>query len=408
MSAPRADPQALRVATDAPGSNSGQVKVRLAGVRLARLELGPGKGPVGRGAPRLPPQILEGGVRVQALLQGLLPVQALGAHAAVPGPEPFHDIGWQIKGFVGGQAQAGLGFGDFLRREGRAVGVAVVLHGAGALGDGGVADDQGGHAGVGLGLGQGGADLAVVVAVDLDDPPAQALEDLFMVRAVAAAGGTGQLHLVVVVAHDKARQLEMSGQGGRAQAHRGLDVAVRGQDIGVVVGDVRPEPGPQHGLGHGHAHGHGETLSQGAGGGLDSRGQEIFGMPWGFAAELPEAGDVLHGQDALEKKQGIEQHGLVPGREHEAVPVEPGGVVRVDVEKFREQDVAEIGRGHGPAGMAGIGLANGVHDQALDDIDRLEVEVGGGRHDGGPCATGWEKGSRAYATQKTAFGEKPF
>ncbi len=76
------------------------------------------------------------------------------------------------------------------------MGLVAAFHGGAALGHGGVADDQGGLAGFELGVLDGGADFVVVVAVHLDDLPAQSFEDLLVVSAVRLAGGPGQLDFV--------------------------------------------------------------------------------------------------------------------------------------------------------------------------------------------------------------------
>ncbi len=291
-----------------------------------------------------------------------------------------HVLGQMV--FLVGQAELGLGGRDLLAGERGTVGRFAAFKGGAALGHGRVADDQGRLGGFGLAGRDGGADLVMVVAVDLDDLPVHALEQSLVIDRVHAAGRSGQLDLVAVVVDDELAQAPLSEQGRAAQADGFLDVAVRGQDIGVMTSCFRIQIGAQECLGHGHAAGHGETLAQWAGGGLHAVGHVVLGMARRLAAELPEGLQIVDGQGAAQSQQRIEQGGLVPGGEHEAVTVEPFRVVRIEVQEVLEQDVGIIGRGHGPARMSGVGGANRVHDQSLDDMDCFSVKnIGSGGHD---------------------------
>ena len=67
------------------------------------------------------------------------------------------------------------------------------------------------------------------------------------------------------------------------------------------------------------------------------------------------------------------------GGEHEAVAVGPGRIGRIEFEEAREQDGGDIGRAHGQAGMAGIGLFDRVHRQRADGVGHAVVIGARGR-----------------------------
>lgn len=74
---------------------------------------------------------------------------------------------------------------------------------------------------------------------------------------------------------------------------------------------------------------------------------------------------------ASEVEQRVLEHASVAGGEHEAVAVEPVGVLGVEPEELVEEDVAKGRAAHGEAGVAGIGLLHGVHGQEPDGVHRL-------------------------------------
>ncbi len=213
------------------------------------------------------------------------------------------------------------------------------------------------------------------MAVDVQNLPAQPFENLGLIRTVAAGSGPGELNLVGIVKDNELSQLPETGQGGCAMHHGLLKVAVGSQDVGEMVHGFPAQLLAQKGLGGGHANGHGEALSQGAGGGLDSGGNAYLRMTGGAAVHLPEGLEVIQAQKSAKMQHGIEQCGLVSGGEHEPVPIEPGSVVRVEIQEFAEQDIGEIRRGHCPARMTGISLAHGVHDQTLDHVHHFLIHV---------------------------------
>gem|GEM_PF-1849311 len=158
-------------------------------------------------------------------------------------------------------------------------------------------------------------------------------------------------------------------------------VAVAEQGVGCVVHDGLAGPvvaAGEKALGDGHAHAVGGALPERPGAGLDSGGGEGLGVARGARAPLPESLDVLHVEVvAGQVLQRVEQHRPVAGREHEAVAIRPRGVLGVVTQVPMPQHVCH-GRGtQGKAGVAGIGLLDGVDGQKTDGVDR---KLGQGIH----------------------------
>ena len=97
--------------------------------------------------------------------------------------------------------------------------------------------------------------------------------------------------VVVVPQHDQVVELEMAGQRDRFVADAFHQIAVAGDDIGLVVDQIVAEAGIEDALGQRHAHGIGDALAQGAGGGLDAGQMAIFGMAGAWGCRL--CGSVL-------------------------------------------------------------------------------------------------------------------
>ena len=87
-------------------------------------------------------------------------------------------------------------------------------------------------------------------------------------------------------------------------------------------------------------------------------------------AELAEMLDLIdrHVLVAGEVEERIEQHRAVAGRQDEAVAVGPVRVFRIEFQEAREQDRGKVGAAHRQAGMARIGLLDGVHGKEADRV----------------------------------------
>ena len=73
-----------------------------------------------------------------------------------------------------------------------------------------------------------------------------------------------------------------------------------------------------------------------------------------------------------------QQHRAVPRRQHETIAVPPVWVGRVVLEEIIPQHLGNVRHTHGHAGMAGIGLLNGVHGQGANRVGKLSSR----RHQG--------------------------
>jgi hypothetical protein len=139
------------------------------------------------------------------------------------------------------------------------------------------------------------------------------------------------------------------------------------------------------------AHTVGNTLAQRASGGFDTGGDAHFRVACGFAVQLAEVLQLLHGQViACEVQQRINEHGAVAVGQHKAIAVSPmrvGGVVLQMAPARAPQHFGDVSHAHGSTGVAGVGSLNGVNRQDADGVGQLtvrggQVECGGGGHAG--------------------------
>jgi hypothetical protein len=113
-------------------------------------------------------------------------------------------------------------------------------------------------------------------------------------------------------------------------------------------------------------------------------------MAGGSATPLAEPLELLQGQvEARDMEQGIQERTSMSGREDEAVPVGPEGIMRVELERTIPERVGHGRRAQGQAGVPGLGLLHGVHGQEAQGVDAEFVQLG--RRDRGP---GWGDGGQ--------------
>ena len=172
----------------------------------------------------------------------------------------------------------------------------------------------------------------------------------------------------------------MAGERDRFLADAFHQVAVGGNDVGLVVDDAVAEHRGEMFLGDRHADGVGEPLPERAGGGLDAGRVAKFRMAGGDRTELTEAFDLLdrHRFVAGQIEQAVEQHRAVASRQHEAVAVGPGGIGRVELQKAREEHGRHVGHAHRHARMAGFRLFHRVHRQRANRVGHARVSNGRG------------------------------
>ena len=109
----------------------------------------------------------------------------------------------------------------------------------------------------------------------------------------------------------------------------------------------------------------------------------VFRVPGGSAAPLAEILKIFQAHIiAGEVKQAIEEHGGMASGEHESVPVGPIRVGRIVPHDAGPENVPGRGQPHRGAGMAGVGLLDGIHGQGSDGVHGLLIDVQkfAGRH----------------------------
>ena len=165
---------------------------------------------------------------------------------------------------------------------------------------------------------------------------------------------------VVVVANDQLAQAEVPGDRSCFLGDALHHVPVRADRIGVVIHDLEPRPVEalgQEALGHRHSHGVGHALAERAGGYLHARHQAALGVARRARVPLPEALQILDREvEPGQVGQGVLQDASVPGREHEAIPVAPLRVRRIDPQDVPVERVGERRQGHRRARMTGVRL----------------------------------------------------
>ena len=300
-------------------------------------------------------------------------------------------------------AQVLAGQVGFLGSQGGTVHAGGVGLVGGAVADGGGHLDHRGAVGDRLGLGDGPGDgLHVGVAIGhVDGVPAVGLVALQHILRERHVGVAVDGDVVVVVEGNQFAQAQVASQRGGLAAHALLVAAVAHDHVGVVINDRAVglvELGGQVGFSHGQTHGIGDALTQGAGGDFHARGLEGFGVTGSLGAPLAELLDVLDGHRvvAAQVQQRIQQHAAVASREHEAVAVEPLGVLGVVLQNPIPQGKRHRRAAHGQAGVAGIALVDRIHCQEADAVDAEVLHAagggggaGGGNHGGIGGRGGW-------------------
>ena len=179
----------------------------------------------------------------------------------------------------------------------------------------------------------------------------------------------------------------MTGQRDRFLADTLLQITIRGDDPGVVIGERVTEMRIEDALGQRHADRRRNALTQRARRGFDTRRMAKFGMARRLRAKLAEILQLIDGHPvhADQMEYGIDQHRAMARRQHEAVAVRPFRVSRVELYVFCPEHRGCISHAHRHAGMARFGLFHRVHGQRPDRIGHRTdaIKIGSG-HGGGP------------------------
>ena len=219
-----------------------------------------------------------------------------------------HSIGYQELGVFGPAVDA-LGQFDFFFAERLAVRFLGVLAVGRAVADVAIDDDQLGailHVErVGIGVCEG---YQIVGVADVLDIPTIGCEPCGHIFVVGEIGVALDGDVVVVVDPAQVRKFQMPGdrRGFRGNSFHHVAVAANRPDVVVEQLESRTiEMLRQPALGDRHADAVGDALTERAGGGLNARGQAVFGMPGRLAAQLPEILDLVEREGRRRKNFAV-------------------------------------------------------------------------------------------------------
>mmetsp|Transcript_3135 Transcript_3135/g.3682 ORF Transcript_3135/g.3682 Transcript_3135/m.3682 type:complete len:669 (-) Transcript_3135:198-2204(-) len=314
------------------------------------------------------------GVGGLPLAKGLLPLVVLGDELLLVLGEEVIRLGGDVELLLG---EAERLAGGVLVLD---AGLAVSGAGAGDLVDA-LADDSLAHderrlaivrlLGVAVRLGDG----VHVVAVDLEHLPSLRLEAHVDVLRLGVIGHLVQGDAVGVVHQDEVVELLMTRKSNGLVGDALLQAAVTAEDDDVVVDDgvVGGVEGGGGVLGRsGHADAVADALAERTGRRLHTRRPAKLGVAGRLGVLGAEVHHLLLGQVvARHVKPGVEEHGAVAGREHEAVAVDPRRVIRVVGELLAEEDGANLGAAERQAHVARVRLGDGVDGEAARLIGGL-------------------------------------
>ena len=195
-----------------------------------------------------------------------------------------------------------------------------------------------------------------IMAIDGSDHlPAIGFETLGGVVGKPRRHSTINGDAVVVIERDQFVELPSSSQGARFVAHTLHQASIAHEHIGVVVNDVvgvAIELLGQEFFGQRHAHRIGQALTQGACGGLYSRGQVHLWVSRCQAVQFAKLLDLRHWQIVTRQvQQGVEQHGGVAVGEHETVAVDPLRIKGVVLHVVCPQGHGHVRHAHGGSGV---------------------------------------------------------
>ncbi len=218
-----------------------------------------------------------------------------------------------------------------------------------------------------------------IVAVDGQRVPTVRPEPAGDVLGERPVGGTIEADPVVVVEEDGLAQLVVTGERGRLRGNALHEVAVGDEGERPVIDEVVAEDGVEVLLGHRQPDRRAEALAQRAGRRLDTEMGLALGVAGRRRPELAEGPDVIEGDtEARQVEQGVQQHGGVPVREHEAVAIGPQRLLGIDLQVPAPQHDGDVGHPHRGPGVPGGCTLDRVHGQGLDGVggELLDVHPG--------------------------------
>src|SRR5450759_5247866 len=278
-------------------------------------------------------------------------------------------------------AVGNLGAADFVLAQRRAVGLLRVVFRRRAESDVRPHGDQAGPPIAPRRLDSGPDSGHVVAVLNLGRVPAVRVEALE--RPVGEGEGRGpvEFDVVVVVEVDKLAQFQVPRQRRGLGGDPLLQVAVGADGVHEMIDQVVARPvelSREAALGNRHPDAIRESLAERSGRRLDTLRMYMLRVAGSERAPLAERLQVLERQPvAGQIEQRVEQHAGVAGGEQEAVSIRPARVAGGVAQELRPQRVGHRRHPHRGAGMARVGLLNGVHGKRPNGVDRELVEVSG-------------------------------
>ena len=208
--------------------------------------------------------------------------------------------------------------------------------------------------------------------VDAHGVPITGLKSLHLVDRIGKRERTVDRDVIFVMKHDEPVEPKMPGNRDRLLADALHEIAIGGEDIGVMIDDW-PELRVQHAFGKRHPHRHGKPLAERTRRGLHPWRMAVFGMARRARAELPEALQFCDGHAwfAGQIEQRIKQHRAMAGGQDKTIAVRPvrgGGVI---FEHLGEQHGGDIGGAHRQTRMTRFRLFHRIHGERANGIRHL-------------------------------------
>mmetsp|Transcript_43038 Transcript_43038/g.93615 ORF Transcript_43038/g.93615 Transcript_43038/m.93615 type:complete len:589 (-) Transcript_43038:33-1799(-) len=270
-----------------------------------------------------------------------------------------------------------------LLAQGRAVGIVAVRLVRGAEANHGLDLDQRRLVRARLRVRNGLPDgIHVLVAVrDGNHLPAVRLVALAHILGEGELGVAINGDAVVIVEDDELAQLQVARIRAGLVRDALLHAAIAHDAVGVVVDEGHARLVVNRGkvgLRRRKADGVGDTHAQRARGHLNALSLEVLRVARRLRAPLTELLDVIHGDAgvAREVEHGVLQHAAVAGGQHEAVAVDPLGVLRVEIHLLREEAEADRRLAHGRARVAAVGLVDRIDGEEADGVDAVGRHLG--------------------------------
>ena len=170
--------------------------------------------------------------------------------------------------------------------------------------------------------------------------------------------------MVVVVDTNQIAELQVSCQRRRLAGNTFHGTSISKEAEGVVVDQLESwlvEHASGVCLSDSKTDSIGEALSERSSRHLDTGRIVRLRVARRYAVDLAEVLEVVHAELVAEEvEEGILQHASVAIGQHEAIPIEPRRILRVEGHELVEEDVGHRGHAHGRTRVARVCLEGGI------------------------------------------------